>query len=93
MHSPQLGIGNAIVDDHDTSCVPPKDSERSEGGPVVEPIGRWLDDHLPRDAEPALQGAVVFGERIARKWYAAAVDGIARIIDEMMAVTGMGRRL
>src|SRR5882762_6817216 len=90
MHSPQFGTGNAVVDDHDGPCIRP---ERGERDAVVQPISRRLDDDMPGDAEPALQGAVVLDERIARERYAAAVGGIARVIDEMMAIAGIGRRL
>src|ERR1700716_2397457 len=93
MHSPQFGTGNAVVYDHDGARLMPERRDRIEGYAVVGAIGRWLDDHLPGDAEPALQGAVVLDERIARERYAAAVGGIARIIDEMMAIAGIGRRL
>jgi hypothetical protein len=47
---------------------------------------------MPRDAEAALQGAVIGNRRIARKRDAAAVSRKAEMINVVMAVAGSGRR-
>jgi len=46
---------------------------------------------MASDAEAVLQGAVIRDESIARERHASAIHEMARIVDVMVAVAGVGR--
>src|SRR5271166_4362845 len=60
---------------------------------VVAPIGRWRYDDIAAGADALLKSAVILDQRISRAQYRPGIDRILGIVDVVVAVTGISRRL
>ena len=93
MHAFQLGIRNRVVDDHDGARLRSECRDGVQGDPVVDTIGRRRHDDIAAGADSLLKSAVILDQSICRPQDRLRVNRVPGVIDVMMTVAGIGRRL